>query len=246
MRKVLNYLYIGYYGAIFIGVFLVLYPILWLFLRSTKTYFIADFIRKFWGKMSTYLGLMWPQISYEHKLSRKNQYVFCPNHMSYIDIVLTGGFLPTFNFFMAKFELSKIPLFNIWFKTIDVPVKRESLRGSHNAFLEAGKKLDEGASLIIFPEGRIPSDTPKVKYPFKLGAFKLAIEKKLPVVPVTLFDNHKRLESFKFIMSPGLMRMKVHAPIETKDLSIDDAEALAERVYSIINQDLLNAGIITQ
>jgi hypothetical protein len=40
--------------------------------------------------------------------------------------------------------------------------------------------------------------------------------------------------------------MKVHAPIETKDLSIDDAEALAERVYSIINQDLLNAGIITQ
>jgi 1-acyl-sn-glycerol-3-phosphate acyltransferase len=166
--------------------------------------------------------------------------------MSYIDIVLTGGFLPTFNFFMAKFELSKIPLFSIWFKTIDVPVKRESLRGSHNAFIDAGKKLDDGGSLIIFPEGRIPSDTPKVKYPFKLGAFKLAIEKKLPVVPVTLFDNHKRLESFKFVMSPGLMRMKVHAPIETKDLSIDDAEALAERVYSIINQDLLNAGIITQ
>jgi 1-acyl-sn-glycerol-3-phosphate acyltransferase len=166
--------------------------------------------------------------------------------MSYIDIVLTGGFLPTFNFFMAKFELSKIPLFNIWFKTIDVPVKRESLRGSHNAFIEAAKKLDDGGSLIIFPEGRIPNDTPRIKYPFKLGAFKLAIEKKLPVVPVTLFDNYKRLESFKFIMSPGLMRMKVHAPIETKDLSIEDAEALAERVYSMINQDLLNAGIITQ
>ena len=200
MRRALNYLYIAYYGAIFIGVFLVLYPVLWLFLRSTKTYFIADYIRKVWGKLSTYVGLMWPIISYEKKLSRDNQYVFCPNHMSYIDIVLTGGFLPTFNFFMAKFELSKIPLFNIWFKTIDVPVKRESLRNSHHAFLEAGKKLDLGGSLIIFPEGRIPTDTPKIKYPFKLGAFKLAIEKKLPLVHVTLFYNHKLFESFKFVM----------------------------------------------
>jgi 1-acyl-sn-glycerol-3-phosphate acyltransferase len=155
-----------------------------------------------------------------------------------------GGFLPTFNFFMAKMELSKIPLFGIWFRTIDVPVKRESLRNSHEAFLKAGDKLDKGVSLLIFPEGRIPDNAPIMKYPFKLGAFKLAIEKGLPVVPVTIFDNTKRFNVLTNFMSPGKMRMRVHAPIPTKDLTVDDAKALAETVFSIINKDLIKAQII--
>jgi 1-acyl-sn-glycerol-3-phosphate acyltransferase len=83
-----------------------------------------------------------------------------------------------------------------------------------------------------------------MKYPFKLGAFKLAIEKGLPVVPVTIFDNTKRFNVFTNFMSPGKMRMRVHAPISTKDLTVDDAKALAETVFSIINKDLIKAQII--
>ncbi len=244
MKKVLTYIYIAWYAIVFVGFFLAIYPILWLLLRSPKTYRSADYLRKAWGRFASYVGLMIPKITYEERLDPKKQYIICPNHISYIDIVLTGGFLPTFNFFMAKMELKNIPIFNIWFKTIDVPVKRENLRSSHTAFIEAGKKLDTGMSLIIFPEGRIPKNAPELKHPLKLGAFKLAIEKGLPVVPVTILDNHKRFDVYKYTMSPGRMRMIVHAPIETKDLSSDSAEALAEQVYSIINQQLKDSKAI--
>ncbi|MEY2915030.1 MAG: hypothetical protein RLZZ184_4339 [Cyanobacteriota bacterium] len=140
-------------------------------------------------------------------------------------------------------ELKKLPLFSIWFKTIDVPVKRESLRSAHGAFVDAGNKLDEGGTLIIFPEGRIPDDAPKL-HKFKPGAFKLAIEKKLPVVPVTFLDNMDRLNIFDWTCTPGKMRIHVHAPIETAHLSIDDVQSLQDQVYSIIHSKLVESKIL--
>jgi 1-acyl-sn-glycerol-3-phosphate acyltransferase len=56
---------------------------------------------------------MFPEVIYETPLSPNKQFIYCPNHISYLDIVLTGSFLPSFNFFMAKMELSKLPLFKI-------------------------------------------------------------------------------------------------------------------------------------
>ncbi len=244
IKKIFGYLYMGFYGIVFIGVFILLYPLLWVLLSRESTYYYADKIRKFWAHVASLLTFMFPDVRYQERLDARKQYVFCANHMSYLDIVLMGGFLPTFNFFMAKMELSKIPLFNIWFKTIDVPVKRESLRNSHEAFFKVGQKLDKGASLIIFPEGRIPDNAPVMKYPLKLGAFKLAIEKGIPVVPVTIFDTMNRFNVVTNLMTPGKMSMKVHEPIQTTNLTLDDAKMLAEKVYSIINQELIDAKIV--
>ena len=204
MKKVFGKIWLVWFGFWFVSIFLLLYPFLFILLQSPKTYRQADKLRKFWGKSSSYLGLMIPKITYEKPINPKGQYIICPNHISYIDIVSAGSFFPTFNFFMAKMELSKLPLFNIWFKTIDVPVKRESLRSAHGAFVDAARKLDEGATLIIFPEGRIPDDAPNL-HKFKPGAFKLAIEKKIPIVPVTFLDNIDRLNIVDWTCTPGKM-----------------------------------------
>ncbi len=243
MKKVFGKIWLVWFGFWFVSIFLILYPFLFILLQSPKTYRQADKLRKIWGKSSSYLGLMIPQITYEKPLNPKGQYVICPNHISYIDIVSAGSFFPTFNFFMAKMELSKLPLFNIWFKTIDVPVKRESLRSAHGAFVDAAKKLDEGATLIIFPEGRIPDDAPNL-HKFKPGAFKLAIEKKIPIVPVTFLDNIDRLNIVDWTCTPGKMRIHVHAPIETVNLSIADVQTLQDQVYSIIHNKLVESKII--
>lgn len=243
MKKVFGKIWLVWFGFWFVTIFLILYPFLFILLQSPKTYRQADRLRKFWGKSSSYLGLMIPKITYEKPLNPKGQYIICPNHISYIDIVSAGGFFPTYNFFMAKMELNKLPLFNIWFKTIDVPVKRESLRSAHGAFVDAAKKLDEGATLIIFPEGRIPDDAPNL-HKFKPGAFKLAIEKKIPIVPVTFLDNIDRLNIVDWTCTPGKMRIHVHAPIETVNLSIDDVQSLQDQVYSIIHSKLVESKII--
>lgn len=101
-----------------------------------------------------------------------------------------------------------------------------------------------GANLIIYPEGRIPHDAPKLKFPFKAGAFRIAIEKQVPIVPITLPDNLARFDLDNFSGSPGKMRMFVHAPIETKGLSIEDIPALQQRVYDVISSQLNTLGVI--
>jgi 1-acyl-sn-glycerol-3-phosphate acyltransferase len=244
LKKYLGYVYMVYYGTIFIGLFLMLYPFLWILLSNNNTHVYADKLRKFWGTTTSILTGMVPKITYKVPLDASKQYIYCANHISYLDIVLTGGFLPTFNFFMAKMELSKVPLFNIWFKTIDVPVKRESLRNSHTAFVKAGEKLDHGASLIIFPEGRIPDNAPVMKYPLKPGAFKLAIEKGIPIVPISILDNFQRLDMDSLSMSPGKMRMVVHEPIDTKNFTEADVKEISENVYHIINNELIANNIV--
>ena len=184
-------------------------------------------------------------MTYESPLPKNQQFVFCSNHISYIDIVCCGSFLPGFNFFMGKAELAEIPLFGIWFRTLDIAVKRESIRGSYRAYEEAGEQMDSlGANLIIYPEGRIPHDAPKLKFPFKAGAFRLAIEKQVPIVPITLPDNLARFDLDNFKGSPGKMRMFVHAPIETKGLSIEDIPALQQKVYDVISSQLKSVGVI--
>lgn len=244
MKIVFGKIWIIWYAIVFISLFILFFPIFYILLSNKKGYKLADKFRKLWGKIVSYTTLMFPKIVFETSIPANQQVIYCPNHISYLDIVLTGSFLPTFNFFMAKMELSKVPLFGIWFRTIDVPVKRENLRSAHNAFTVASKKIDEGANLIIFPEGKIPNDTPKLHYPFKPGAFKLAIEKGIPIVPITILDNLNRLDIEKFICYPGKMRMIVHAPIETKDLSIDDVKLLSDKVYSIIHSELVKNKII--
>lgn len=245
MKKLLGRIWLVWAGFWFVSLFLLVYPLLYLLLLSPKTYRLAHGLRKIWGKTTSIVAFVWPVVRYEQPLPKNQQMVFCPNHISYLDILTCGSFLPGYNFFMGKIELSRIPLFGIWFRTLDIAVHRESLRGSHKAFLDASKQMDElGANLIIYPEGRIPDNAPQVKYPFKPGAFRLAIEKQIPIVPVTLVDNFKRFNSDTFEGSPGLMRMFVHAPIETKGLSIDDMPIVQEKVYNVISSQLKSLGII--
>jgi 1-acyl-sn-glycerol-3-phosphate acyltransferase len=245
MKRVLGRIWLVWAGFWFVGLFLLIYPLLYLFLLSPKTYRAAHFLRKTWGRTTSILAFVIPVVRYETPLPENQQLIFCPNHISYLDILTCGSFLPGFNFFMGKIELSKVPLFGIWFRTLDIAVHRESLRGSHKAFVDASQQMDAlGANLVIYPEGRIPDDAPKIKYPFKPGAFRLAIEKQIPIVPVTLVDNRKRFNSDTFDGSPGLMRMYVHAPIETKGLSMDDMGALQEKVFVVISSQLKSLGIL--
>lgn len=179
---------------------------------------------------------LYGKAEYEEPLDKKATYVFTPNHFSYFDIVSVNTQMPYFFSFMAKKELANIPLFRIFFRTIDMPVDRKSKEGAKRAYYLANKKLKDGISLLNFPEGGIGSQVPEMRK-FKLGPFKLAMEYGLDVVPITLPDNWKRLPSGEFIPAgtPGKMRMYVHRPIPTKNLKPGDEVELAKRVYAIID-----------
>lgn len=140
---------------------------------------------------------------------------------------------------MGKVELLKAPLFSIFFKRMDIPVDRKSRMGSHRAFTQAGEKIDEGYSMVIYPEGTIAETG--VLRPFKNGAFKLAIEKQVPIVPVANLNNWKLLQNggfFKSFGRPGLAKIVVGAPISTKGMTEENLVDLRNQVHAFIQGEL--------
>lgn len=144
--------------------------------------------------------------------------------------------LPNYFNFMAKDQLGKIPVFGIFFRTIDISVNRENQRESHQAFIAAAERLKEGASVLIFPEGGIRKNVPPMA-PFKNGLFRLAIENQVPIVPITILDNWKRLPGGGIDngLLPGKMRMIVHREVITVGLNISQKDELKEKVFGIID-----------
>jgi 1-acyl-sn-glycerol-3-phosphate acyltransferase len=102
--------------------------------------------------------------------------------------------------------------------------------------VQSMEKLDLGYNLAIFPEGTIPpyKQAPHM-IPFKDGAFRMAIEKQIPIVPMTILNNWKILpDDGQFVPNIYTMKAIVHVPIETKGLTLDDVDMLKNKTYEII------------
>jgi 1-acyl-sn-glycerol-3-phosphate acyltransferase len=142
--------------------------------------------------------------------------------------------------FMGKHELLENPLLGIFFRTIDIPVNRDSKMSSYRAFKQTGERLESGMSVVIFPEGTISKDYPPELQEFKNGPFRLAIELKIPILPITSLDTWKVMwdSGGEYGSRPGICNKIVHKPIETGDLTVEDADLLKDEVYRVIKQKL--------
>jgi 1-acyl-sn-glycerol-3-phosphate acyltransferase len=99
--------------------------------------------------------------------------------------------------------------------------------------------LDEGKSLVIYPEGGIISNQPPRMVKFKEGAFRAAIQKQIPIVPVTIPFNWLILPDEKeLLLRPGTIKIIFHEPIETSGMSLAETDLLKEKVYQIIDNEL--------
>ena len=138
---------------------------------------------------------------------------------------------------MAKAELSDIPFFGIFFKTIDIEVDRQSGEGGARAYRKAVKALNNNYNVVIFPEGGIHPD-PQVVKPFKEGAFQLAIRQKTDILPVGMPDNYKILPDEANRAKPGKIRIILHEPLSTRDVNIKGVEGLKQSLFDILQKDL--------
>lgn len=223
----------------FVVPFLFLFPFFF-YCFKTRNADLAFKLKRVWSKIICYGSFLYPVINYKvKKYHLPKPCIVVANHTSYLDIVLSTLYIDHTAVYMAKAELLKIPLFKYFFVYLDIPVNRKSMTEAHKAFMEAGKKLDEGLSVVIYPEGSISSEG-NLK-PFKNGAFKLAIEKQVPVVPVVNLNNWLFLQNGGFLKSngrPGIPRIIVGEPIETKGLTTDNINELKEKVFTFTKQEL--------
>jgi 1-acyl-sn-glycerol-3-phosphate acyltransferase len=98
----------------------------------------------------------------------------------------------------------------------------------------AQKRLNQGLSICIFPEGGVPDDESIVLDEFKDGAFRLAIDHQIPIVPITFADNKKRFSYTFFSGSPGEMRVKIHTFFDTKNQNPEYKKTLKTKVRQVL------------
>lgn len=224
----------------FLITLLVLYPVFLVLLSNEKWFGSAFLLMRVWAKWLCYGAGIFPSVKYEINLNEIPQpCVFVSNHSSYIDIILSYVAMPQYFVFVGKQELDKAPLFRIFFRRMNILVKRTSNVHSHRAYIQAGERIDKGQSIFIFPEATISSNGTLI--PFKNGAFKLAIDKQIPIVPLVFPDNWKLLQSGGFLTAhgkPGTARAIVRKAVETKGMTNADLIPLREKIKSIIQETL--------
>jgi len=175
----------------------------------------------------------------EENLSRGKAVVYVSNHGSFLDIPLLTYILPGFPAFMGKASLGKIPVFGYMFRNLHIVVDRGSSQGRLQALKTSRKKLSKGRSIVIFPEGSIHSAIQPGLFDFKDGAFKLAIERQVPVVPITICYNWFILpDDGKWLPNFYVCKSIVHPPVSTEGLTEKDGESLKAIVYHQIQQCL--------
>ncbi len=218
---------------------LLISPILLILTIKETYYHLLWKVVRIWSKILIYGMGFRLDVQLDETLDVNKSYMFCPNHASLIDPFLLTALSKNPIVFVGKQELAKIPLFGFFYKRAVIMVDRKSVKSRRKVYLLAKKRLQNGVSMAIFPEGLVPEEN-IILAPFKKGAFSLAIEFEMPIVPQVYFDC-KRLFSWDYFKGgPGLIRVKQHSFINTKGLNQSDIENVKNKTFDIIYNDLKN------
>jgi 1-acyl-sn-glycerol-3-phosphate acyltransferase len=218
---------------------IVLFPFIFATILSEKTYPLFFKIARLWSKIILIgMGFNY-SIEGDEVFEDGKSYMLVANHTSMTDIMLMLIAVKNHPFvFVGKKELAKIPIFGFIYKRVCILVDRANSKSRYQVFERAQKRIHQGLSICIFPEGGVPEEH-IVLDEFKDGAFRIAIEHGLPIVPMVFFDNKKRFSYTFFSGTPGQMRAKIYPIIETKGKTLEDRNALKQQVRDIILQPLL-------
>ncbi|MEP6261326.1 MAG: lysophospholipid acyltransferase family protein [Gillisia sp.] len=222
---------------------IIMLPFLIFFTTSEKYYPQYFVCARIWAKSILYGMGFFPKKISSAKLEEGKSYMFVANHTSIIDIMLMLAVNDHPFVFLGKVELARIPLFGYFYRRTCILVDRGSQKSRLQAFAEAQRRLKQGNSICIFPEGGVPADEKIVLAPFKDGAFRLAIDHQIPIVPITFHDNKKRFSYTFFSGSPGKMRVKIHEIIPTKNKTQEEKRALKDKTYQVILEELRNPSL---
>lgn len=240
LKRILWVAYKMYVLLIFFATLVPFYPI-FLFLLAKEDRWSRCFKwQRRWSKVVRVLTGLRLRLQGRENLPRP-PYVIISNHASYIDTFLMYGVIPDFFVFMGMASLQKLPMFGRFFSSgQNIPVDRSSTQNSILAFKLAQEKLAKGYSVALFPEGGIKPQVPSLA-PFKNGAFKLAINAQVPIVPVLMFNTHRLLESndlFRTSGKPGNAPVHILKPVETAHLKQEDLIPLRDNIRNAMEADL--------
>ena len=244
IKGVLGLLWKLYIAVVFFIFALLFYPFFWtLQLRQT------------WRKFGFKIFILWSwmiriccfyPVRYRLRSELpKGPFIIIANHSSYLDIFLLHSILPQQPFaFLGKAEILKYPIVRTYFKALNIPVYRKDKSKAGQAFVQAKKAVENGWSIVIFPEGTIPEENIPQMIPFKNGAFRLAKDLNIPIVPLTFTQNFHLFSDPTIILGPahpGIVEVYIHpfiAPETIAELSVTE---LNDHCYNLISAPIVKA-----
>ncbi len=197
-----------------------------------------------WSKLTCIISLCPVKVTGREKLDKKQSYIFVANHQGAYDIFLIYGYLGFPIKWVMKQSLRKIPLVGKACESAGfIFVDSSSPTAAAKTVEQAKAKLKNGASVVIFPEGS-RSKTGKLA-PFKKGAFQMALDLKLPIVPLTINGTIEVMPTKSFFLNPHKIELIIHDPIPTENYqteSIRDA-AINIRELSEKSKKSISSGL---
>lgn len=237
-KEIFNFLY---QWLIFVPIFLVLTIltaiIVLLFTPIFGSKLWGYYPPKWWSRLTVWLALIRVKTTGHEYLKKDQSYVFIANHQGSFDIFLTYGFLNQNIIWVQKASLRKIPLVGFASeKAGHVFVDNSSVSARMRTIKDAKSQITDGVSIMLFPEGA-RTLTGKMGR-FKRGAYHIAHDLKLPIVPLSINGPYDILKRGTWLIKPGKLELIIHKPIPTAHLEASELPALVNQTRDIIHSGL--------
>jgi 1-acyl-sn-glycerol-3-phosphate acyltransferase len=240
MRRFFSNTYKFYVYTVFLLTLIPFYSLTVVLILNPKTRKWSTFVFWIWSYVLSFLFVIYVR---KNKVKTpKKPTIIVANHTSHLDIFLMYQILPLRHIvFMGKHEILNYPLIKTYFKHLHIPVNRDDKRQAAQSMLMAKKKLAEGWSIVIFPEGGIPDNIAPVMAEFKAGAFALAQKNNAAIIPITLHNHYKLLsepQNWNGSACPGVSKVTIHPLIDSDTVVSCDLSQLIQTTRNRIELPL--------
>ncbi|MEZ4888324.1 MAG: lysophospholipid acyltransferase family protein [Chitinophagales bacterium] len=247
--KLLRYLH-TFYAVLIFGIFaLFAIPIYFIGfgLFGQKAASTVMGYNRFWVRTWGFLtGIRYRSVNEEYVDSEK-AYVYIANHRAIADIFVVAAVVPGVFHPLMKAEGGKYPIMGYLFKQFCVMVDRKSMESRQRSLLQLKERVKRGNSILVFPEGTRNRSNEILLNPFYAGAFRIAIDLQIPVVPITFLGTRDVFPNNHFLIHPATITCVFGKPIETKGLQSKDTERLKKESFEVIEGVLLeNRGVLSK
>jgi 1-acyl-sn-glycerol-3-phosphate acyltransferase len=197
-----------------------------------------DRIPRWWSRWLLWATGVRVDVSGTQHLTADRAQVVVANHVSWYDVLALAAYTPKRYRFVAKKELTRVPLFgHAWQAAGHIAVDRSDRQRAVASLDAAGKRIrTEKSAMIIFPEGTRSASGEML--PFKKGAFVMAIDNGIEIVPATVQGTLGIMRRDSWRVRPGRIILRFGPPVDTSALRPQDRDALAEQVRSHMQQML--------
>ena len=241
MNKILRILYQPYKWLIFapyLAVSTLFFGSLTVVLAVVTNPRITSFIcGTIWARLNGYLTPIRVKVTGRENIDQTQSYVIVANHQSQYDIFVLYGWLGIDFKWVMKQELRNVPGIGIGCEKVGhIFIDRSNHEKALASLRAAKEKIVNGTSVIFFPEGTRSRDGSLGV--FKKGAFKMAVDLRLPILPITIVGTRDILPTDSVDLFPGRARMIIHKPIDTGGYKDDNLDELVDRARGIIGSGL--------